>query len=146
MFSITRQDRGGPRRKRRKGEMTFILGKGLVIRGELTGEGDVQVQGQLEGKINLIGTVVILEGALVRADITATEILVGGSVRGNLTASGKVELSPTGHLVGDIRSKALIVREGAAVNGRINVEVPLSPVGVFAEMTRLIQQEEARGI
>lgn len=126
--------------------MTFILGKGLVIRGELTGEGDVQVQGQLEGKINLIGTVVILEGALVRADITATEILVGGSVRGNLTASGKVELSPTGHLVGDIRSKALIVREGAAVNGRINVEVPLSPVGVFAEMTRLIQQEEARGI
>lgn len=124
--------------------MAYILGKGLVFRGELTGEGDLQVQGHLEGKINVSGTVVILEGASIQADVSATEIVVGGVVRGNLSASGRVEVSSTGHLVGDVRSKVLVVREGAALNGKINVEAPLSPAGVFAEMTRLMQQEETQ--
>jgi len=124
--------------------MAYVFGKGLIIRGELAGEGDVELQGHLEGKVNLNGTVVVAEGARIQADISATEIIVAGVVRGNVMASGKVELTPTGHLVGDIRGKALIVREGAAVNGRIDVEAPLSPAGVFAEMTRLIQHEQAR--
>lgn len=122
--------------------MAYILGKGLVFRGELTGEGDLQVQGQLEGKINVTGTVVILEGASIQADVSATEIVVGGVVRGNLSASGRVEVLSTGHLVGDVRGKVLVVREGAALNGKINVEAPLSPAGVFAEMTRLMQEQE----
>ena len=124
--------------------MAYVFGKGLIIRGELAGEGDVELQGHLEGKINLNGTVVVAEGARIQADISATEIIVAGVVRGNVMASGKVELTPTGHLVGDIRGKALIVREGAAVNGRIDVEAPLSPAGVFAEMTRLLQHEQAQ--
>ncbi|MBW8056921.1 MAG: polymer-forming cytoskeletal protein [candidate division NC10 bacterium] len=122
--------------------MAFIFGKGLILRGKLEGEGDLQVQGHLEGKISLTGTVVVLEGASVQGDISANEIIVAGVVRGNLTASGKVELAPTGHLLGDVRSKQLIVREGAALNGSISVETPLSPAGVFAEMARLMQQEE----
>ncbi|MFQ5848039.1 MAG: polymer-forming cytoskeletal protein [Candidatus Methylomirabilales bacterium] len=122
--------------------MAFVFGKGLVLRGELTGEGDLQVQGHLEGKINVTGTVVVLEEASIQADITATAIIVAGVVRGNLLAAEKVELSSTGHLVGDIRSKTLVVREGAAINGRITVEEPLSPAGVFAEVARMIQQEE----
>lgn len=126
--------------------MTCMVGKGLVLRGEMMGEGDLHVQGQVEGKINLAGTVVILEGASVQADIAATEIIVAGVVRGNLTASNKVELSPTGYLVGDIRTQALIVREGASVNGRINVETPLSPAGVFAEMARLMKEEQVRAL
>lgn len=124
--------------------MAYILGKGLVFRGELTGEGDLHIQGHLEGKVNVTGTVVILEGASIQADVSATDIVVGGVVRGNLSASGRVEVSSTGHLVGDVRSKVLVVREGAALNGKINVEAPLSPAGVFAEMTRLMQQEETQ--
>lgn len=125
---------------------TCMVGKGLVLRGELTGEGDLHIHGHVEGKINVTGTVFILEGASVQADIAATEIIVAGVVRGNLKASNKVELSPTGYLVGDVRSQALIVREGAAVNGRISVEAPLSPARVFAEMTRLMQEEEVRDL
>jgi len=45
--------------------------------------------------------------------------------------------------VGDISTKALIVREGAAVNGSINVEPASMPVGVFAEMTHLMHEGEA---
>jgi cytoskeletal protein CcmA (bactofilin family) len=123
--------------------MAYIFGKGLIIRGEVAGEGDVQVLGDLEGKISLTGTVVVAEGARVQADVSATEIIVAGFVRGNLMASGRVELSPTGHLVGDIYTKALIVREGAAVNGSINAEPASRLVGVFAEMTQLMHAGEA---
>lgn len=125
---------------------TCMVGKGLVLRGEITGEGDLHVQGRAEGKINVTGTVFILEGSSVQADIAATEIIVAGVVRGNLTATSKVELSPTGHLVGDIRSPALIVREGAALNGGINMEGNLSPAQVFAEMERLMQEGGVRDL
>jgi cytoskeletal protein CcmA (bactofilin family) len=114
--------------------MAYIFGKGLIIRGEVAGEGDVQLQGELDGKISLTGTVVVEEGARVHADVSATEIIVAGFVRGNIVASDRVELSPTGHLVGDISTKALIVREGAALNGSINVE----PASRSVEMTQLI--------
>lgn len=126
--------------------MACMVGKGLILRGELSGDGDLHVQGHVEGKINVAGTVVIQEGASVQADISATEIIVAGVVRGNLAASSKIELSPTGYLVGDVRSPALIVREGAAVNGRLSVEADLSPARVFAEMARLIHEEEGRDV
>ncbi len=80
------------RNEREKGMSRIIVRKGLLVRGEFSGEGDVQVGGELEGRIDLTGTVVILEGAKVQADISATEITVAGLVRGNLTASGKVEV------------------------------------------------------
>ncbi len=109
----------------------IIIRKGLVVRGEFSGEGDLQVGGQLEGRIELTGTVVILEGAKVQADISATEITVAGVVRGNLIASSKVELSSTGQLVGDARSKVVIIQDGAMVNGRISTEATTSPPGEY---------------
>ncbi len=124
--------------------MTYILGKGLVFRGELTGEGDIQVQGHMEGKIAVTGTVSIPKGASIQADISATEIIVAGVVRGNLMGSGKVEVLPTAQLEGDTRSKSLVVAQGAVVTGRFSVGPPPSPVEVFAEMEQLLKQEEAR--
>ncbi|MFQ5658647.1 MAG: polymer-forming cytoskeletal protein [Candidatus Methylomirabilales bacterium] len=124
--------------------MTFVIGKGLAIRGELSGVGDVHLGGEVEGKVRLTGTLVVLEGARVEADITATEIFVAGTVRGNLMALGKVELSPTGHLVGSVRSKVLVVREGGRVKGRTIVGAQSFPTEELAEIEEQVRQEEAR--
>ena len=107
--------------------MSFAVGTGLVVRGELLGEGDVQLAGQFEGKIDLTGTVVVSEAACIQADISATEIVVGGSVHGNVNAFSKVELAPTGHVRGSVRSKVLVVREGGRVTGRILTGALASP-------------------
>lgn len=123
--------------------MPFIIGKGLTLRGEISGEGDLQVEGQLEGKVSLVGTVTIHGGAEVRADISATQIVVAGTITGNLMASGRVEFRPTGRLVGSLRTRALVVHEGGAVNGRIMVGIPHS-VGEIAEIEEAVRQEEAR--
>lgn len=120
---------------------TYFIGKGLILRGEISGVGDVQVEGEFEGRINLAGAVVIREGAKVQGDISATDIIVAGLVQGDIHASSRVELLPTCHLVGSVRSKVLTVQEGAAVKGNIRSEIPLSPAAEFAEIARLVQQE-----
>lgn len=126
--------------------MSFVIGKGLVIQGELSGEGNVQLGAELEGQVNLTGTLVILEGARIQADIFATEIIVAGTVRGNLMALGKVELSATGRVVGSVRGKVLVVREGGRVNGRTIIGVPSSPTGELAELVDRVREEEARDL
>lgn len=126
--------------------MSFVIGKGLVIQGELSGEGNVQLGAELEGKVNLTGTLMILEGARIQADIFATEIIVAGTVRGNLMALDKVELSATGRVVGSVRGKVLVVREGGRVNGRTIIGASSSPTGELAELVDRVREEEARNL
>jgi len=124
--------------------MPFVIGKGLTLRGEVSGEGDLHVEGQLHGKVNLVGTVTIREGAEVQADISATQIVVAGKVTGNLMASGRVEFRPTGCLLGNLRTKTLVVQEGGSVNGRMMVGILLHPTGEATEIEEVVRQEEAR--
>ncbi len=126
--------------------MSFVIGKGLAVRGELSGHGNVELADQFEGKINLSGMVVVLEGAYIRSDISATEIVVAGSVRGNLMASEKVEFSSTGRLFGNVRSKTLVVREGGRIYGRILTGDLSIPAGELADLVERVRQEEARDL
>ena len=61
-------------------------------------------------------------------------------------STAKRVLSPPSIDRGDIRTQTLIVPEGASVNGKINVEAPLSPAGVFAEMAPLMKEEQVRAL
>lgn len=126
--------------------MSFVIGKGLVVRGELSGEGNIELADQFEGKISLTGTVVVLEGAHIRSDISATEIMVAGSIRGNLMASERVEFSPTGRLFGNVRSKLLILREGGRVHGRILTGALATPTEELAGIAEQVRREEARDL
>lgn len=126
--------------------MSFVIGKGLVVRGELSGEGNIELGDQFEGKIYLTGSVVVLEEASIQSDISATEIVVAGTVRGNLMATEKVEFSSSGRLFGNVRSKVLIVREGGRVSGRILSGAPSIPTGELAEIAEQVRREEARDL
>ncbi|MEE8225101.1 MAG: polymer-forming cytoskeletal protein [candidate division NC10 bacterium] len=126
--------------------MSFVIGKGLVVRGELSGEGNIELGDQFEGKIYLTGSVVVLEGASIQSDISATEIVVAGAVRGNLMATEKVEFSSSGRLFGNVRSKVLVVREGGRVSGRILSGTPSIPTDELAEIAEQVRREEARDL
>lgn len=104
-----------------------LLGEGLVMKGEVSGEGDFQVLGKFEGEITLTGTVHIGEGAEVDANISAAAIVIGGVVRGNLSAATRVEILPTGTLTGTLKSGSFTAAEGASVKGEVWVERPPRP-------------------
>ncbi|MEK6529597.1 MAG: polymer-forming cytoskeletal protein, partial [candidate division NC10 bacterium] len=96
-----------------------LVGADLVMKGEVSGEGDFQVLGKFEGEIMLTGTVHVGEGAEVDANISATAIVIGGVVRGNLSASTRVEILPTGTLTGTLKSSSFTAAEGATVKGEV---------------------------
>lgn len=101
-----------------------MIGSRLSFRGELGGEGDFQILGKFEGEIKVTGRVLVAEGAQVDANIDAAAIVIGGTVRGNLSASTRVEILPSGVLTGTLRTGAFTAADGASVKGEIWVERP----------------------
>ena len=101
-----------------------VMGAGLSFRGEVSGEGDFDVAGKFEGDINVTGRVLVADGAQVDANISALAIVIGGTVRGNLSASTRVEILPTGVLTGSLKTGSFSAADGASVKGEVWVEPP----------------------
>lgn len=96
------------------------VGSTVVIKGELTAHEDVVIAGRVEGSINVIGHLVVVEaGAHVAGDVTATGIVVGGTVDGSLMAEERIQVHAGANLKGDVSAPRLVVADGALVNGRI---------------------------
>ena len=114
-----------PRESREKTEMTNVanIGKSLHIKGELSGNEDLTIEGKVDGKITLIGhSVTIGENGLVMAEIQAKSVVVGGQVRGNITADDRVEVAPTGTMLGDVRAPRVVLADGAQFKGSIDMD------------------------
>ena len=100
----------------------FRVGEKLSIKGEIVGEGDLELAGRFEGIVSVNGRVFVGERAEVDADISASNIVVGGKVRGNLKATGRVEILPQGVLTGNLKSGSFAAADGALVKGEIVVD------------------------
>jgi cytoskeletal protein CcmA (bactofilin family) len=99
-----------------------VLGGGLSLRGEITGEGDFHIYGRFEGEIDVSGRVVVAEAAQVDANINAASIVIAGKVRGNLSASTHLDILPTGVLTGTLKAGSFSAAEGSSVKGEIWLE------------------------
>jgi cytoskeletal protein CcmA (bactofilin family) len=106
-----------------------LLGARLSFRGEVSGEGDFHIGGRFEGDITVTGRVVVADGAEVDANISALAIVIGGTVRGNLSASTRVEILPTGVLTGSLKTGSFSAADGASVKGEVWVEPATARVG-----------------
>ena len=101
------------------------LGKSLVIKGEVTGSESLYIDGRVEGSINLPGNrVTVGRNGVVSANISAREIVVLGKVRGNMTASDRVDIRGEGSLTGDVVSQRISIEDGAYFKGGIDIRKP----------------------
>src|SRR5664280_2103645 len=101
------------------------IGKSLVIKGEVTGSESLYIDGRVEGSINLAGNrVTIGRNGVVAANINAREIVVLGKVRGNLTASDRVDIRSEGSLTGDVVAQRVSIEDGAFFKGGIDIRKP----------------------
>ena len=99
------------------------IGKTVTIKGEITGDESLTIEGRVEGKILLQNSVYVKDTGVVNADIDAKSITIEGSVSGNINASEKVEILPEGVMVGDIKSPRVVLNDGALLKGQIEMEV-----------------------
>lgn len=89
-----------------------VLAKGITFTGVIRGEGSVQVEGRLEGEIDLQGGVTVAAGGMVQGPITADSVRVAGNVQGSITARNNLCLECTGEIHGDVTTASLVVENG----------------------------------
>ena len=99
------------------GTISTVLGKETEFNGVLNFKKSLQVNGIFEGVIESEGYLIIAEGALVKANINAKNVIVGGKVVGDVLATEKVELQETAELHGNIKTKNLHIADGAVFKG-----------------------------
>ncbi len=105
-----------------KGDAVATIGKSIIIKGELTGDEDIVIDGTIEGDVKLPShQLTIGAHGKVTAEVNAKSIQVTGHVKGNVTASERVEVEASGTVEGDISAPRLLIQEGAVVNGAIRM-------------------------
>jgi len=107
-------------------EAETIIAASVKVEGEFVSQGNVLIEGVVEGSFKTERNLRVGEKARIGADVSAANATVAGEVRGNMSISEKLDLEPTARVFGDIRTKILTVASGAQVNGRIMMgqEVP----------------------
>lgn len=110
------------------------IGKSLVIKGEVTGSESLYIDGRVEGSINLTGNrVTVGRNGVVSANISAREVVIIGKVKGNLTASDRVDIRNEGSLVGDVIAQRISIEDGAYFKGGIDIQKPNQKANGAAE-------------
>ena len=98
------------------------MGQSLIIKGELSGEEDLALDGRVEGKISLPDHVLTVgANAHLNAEILAKTVIILGTVSGNVTAKDKFELRAGGSMEGQLVAPKVTMAEGATFNGKIEM-------------------------
>jgi cytoskeletal protein CcmA (bactofilin family) len=104
---------------------TNIIGKGITIRGSLSGGGDVIIEGRVEGQVSLKNHLIIEDSGVVDADIQVDVLTVSGTASGTIGATTKVSINQSAHVTGDIKAARVVIEDGAVFNGTIDMNVKL---------------------
>jgi cytoskeletal protein CcmA (bactofilin family) len=105
-------------------EGSTVIGKSVVIRGELSGNEDLYIDGDVEGTVTLQESrLTIGPNARVRADINVRDVVIFGHLTGNVQATGRVDLRPSALVNGDIVAGRLSIEESAVLTGRVELKV-----------------------
>jgi len=98
------------------------ISKGLSIKGEITGTESLFIDGKIEGSINIPGNrVTVGKNGVVNASISAREIVVLGKLKGNVTATDRVDIRAEGALTGDVAAARISIEDGAFFKGGIDI-------------------------
>jgi cytoskeletal protein CcmA (bactofilin family) len=109
------------------GKLGTIIGKGTNVEGTVNIEGATRIDGTITGKLVADDAVTVGATGVVKAEIRARSIVVGGRVEGNLIASEKIELQAKCELIGDITAKSLLVEHGAIFHGNSKMKESSPP-------------------
>ena len=109
------------------GEITTLLGRGATFEGKLTFEGTVRIDGRFRGEVFTDDVLVIGEGAIVEAEIDVGEVIIQGTVVGNIKAKRSIEIHAPGRVKGDVHTPNLQIDKGVIFEGRSFMEGATKP-------------------
>lgn len=98
-----------------------VIGPTVKVDGNFVGAGDVIVAGHVSGTMKTSKNLRVSEGAVIKADVEAANVWVGGEIRGHIKCAGKVELSPTAKVFGNVETQLIAVSHGAVLHGKVTM-------------------------
>ena len=102
-----------------------VIGPETAVRGSLSGEEDLVIEGRVEGSVSLAGHLVVAESGEVEADLDIESIAVLGRVRGDIVASLSITIERGAQVSGNVRAPRVIINDGAHFDGAVEMEVDL---------------------
>src|SRR3954468_14463700 len=108
-----------------QGEITTLLGRGAAFEGKLTFDGTVRIDGRFKGEVFSDDVLVIGEGAHVEAELDIGEVIIQGTVVGNIKAKRSIEIHAPGRVKGDVHTPSLQIDKGVVFEGRSFMEAAL---------------------
>jgi cytoskeletal protein CcmA (bactofilin family) len=102
--------------------LTTIIGNGTTVVGDLQVEGGLRVEGIIKGAVNASGELVVTNSGIIEGEINVGSAIIAGKIKGNLTSKNKTVLEPNSTLYGDLKTKNLVITEGAILHGNCSME------------------------
>ncbi|NTW03399.1 MAG: polymer-forming cytoskeletal protein [Oscillochloris sp.] len=116
MFGNSKKPQATPTTLNSKAET--IIGANTRFQGSLTSDGNIRIDGSVEGDVEVLGNLIVGETGRVIATVKAQNVHVSGAVKGEITAMEQLEISPTGKVWGDITAAALHIEPGGLFRGQ----------------------------
>ncbi len=112
-------------RTRTGGGGEAVIGASTRVRGRVSGDGDLRLEGTVEGDISLSGELTIADGAKATSNVEARAVTIGGELEGDVRAQGLVRIESGARVRGDILGELVAIDDGAELNGRLLAEFEL---------------------
>jgi cytoskeletal protein CcmA (bactofilin family) len=119
------------RKKRRladaMGEPATIVGPGMEFRGEILGDSHLLVMGTIRGDSGLDCSVTLAEGATWIGSLRGTDLVIAGTVEGDIVARDRVEIRPPARIFGSVSAARIAIGQGAVIEGEIHMTSDSEP-------------------
>lgn len=97
-----------------------VIGPGMKFVGDCETVATIRVDGTVEGSIRAGKSVVITKNGIVTGDVSSSEAVVAGTVKGTVTCASRLEFESTGRVDGEVRAPRMLIGDGAIINGRVS--------------------------
>ncbi len=118
-------------------DIETIIGRSTAINGQISGSGNIRVDGRVDGGIAVAGDaiigesgIIVGESGIIVGDIKARSLVVAGTVNGNVEVEGNLSIHATGQLIGDVKVRSLNIADGGVFKGQSDMAVRTGDVQV----------------
>lgn len=105
-----------------------LINEGCKVTGMISGSGDYQISGEIDGDCDIDGTVALARNGYWSGTIKAAQVVISGHVEGDIIATGRVEIADSARITGTVTGEAIAVAEGAVVEGQMRTTGHAEPV------------------
>ncbi len=126
--------------------MNTIIGKDSVITGTIDVKGPLRVDGKIKGQVNCSDTVTVGLGGELEAEVNCRNACISGKVMGNIIASEKVELQAKAEIDGDLKTKSLVIEQGAIFSGSCHMKAVEPVANSYSDAAAKVRKEQIQPV